>query len=49
MPIQSNQKSEAKSYEDIFVKLSIYCEMTDLNWLAVVGEVENRVPTRDLV
>lgn len=23
--------------------------MTDLNWLAVTGEVENGVPTRDLV
>ena len=42
-------KSEAKMSDDIFDGISIYREVTDLNWLAILREVEHSVPTRDLV
>lgn len=49
MPTQSNEKPGAKRFKDIFERISIYREVTNLGWLAVIGDMKNGVPTRVLV
>ncbi|VDP19646.1 unnamed protein product [Schistosoma margrebowiei] len=48
-PRNRNQKTESRRLEYIFDVISIYRESSDLIWLAIAGDVEHGVPTRDLV
>lgn len=40
---------EARGFEGIFYRVSVYRLSIDLAWLTTVGEVEHGVHTRDLV
>lgn len=49
VPTQSNLKSEARRFEDIFDRPLIYRKVINLGWQAVIGEIEHGVTTGDLM